>query len=105
MPDYSGHVWYQYPLLFEALSSVEQLDRLGERLVARGVPLIPPFWPMHRQPAYRHLPASCPWADYCSQHMLLFPCYPALTREQVDYMAQVIVEEYTRELTAVAKEQ
>ena len=28
------------------------LDVLGERIQARGVPLIPPFWPMHLQPAY-----------------------------------------------------
>ncbi|MBA7535342.1 GDP-perosamine synthase [subsurface metagenome] len=96
MAEYDGHVWYQYPLLFERLENVDQLDAMGERIVARGTPLIPPFWPMEKQPPYSGIEADCPQSTYASEHVFLFPCYPALTEEQVEYMAGVIMEEYAK---------
>ncbi len=96
MDPYDGHVWYQYPVRFETLVDYHELDKLGQRLLDRGVPFIPPFWPMHMQPAYAALREQswCPTAEYCSGHVFLFPCYPSLSREQVRAMAAVIMEEY-----------
>ena len=93
MEDYPGHAYYQFPLRFPRLRDVTQLDALGEAVQKRGVPLIPPFWGMHRQPAYADSKAICPVSEYASEHVLLFPCYPALTPDDIQYMATVILEE------------
>ena len=96
MDDYPGHCYYQFPLMFNGLKGVEQLDDLVGRLERMGVSLIPPFWPMHWQPMYRHLEAECPNSEYAGTHVLMFPCYGALTLAQIEFMVQVIVDEYKR---------
>lgn len=99
MVDYPGHAYYQFPLLFPRLNGPDSLDVLGERLQARGVPLIPPFWPMHLQPAYAarwsgpRKRAALANSEYASGHVLLFPCYPDLSEDDIAYMVAVITEE------------
>lgn len=96
MPDYPGHVYYQWPIAFTQLDDdvggIRGLDRLGGKLLEHGVPLIPPFSCMHRQPAYwkAHGQKEFPNAQWAETHALLFPCYPDLTREQVEGMAGTI---------------
>ena len=86
-------------LLFPRLNGPEDLDLLGTRLQARSVPLIPPFWPMHLQPAYKatwdgpRKRAALANAEYASGHVLLFPCYPDLSEDDIAYMAAVIKQE------------
>lgn len=96
MKDYEGLVYYQFPIVFDRLREISELDELGEKVQARGVSLIPPFWPMSKQPMYLGIPADCPNAEWASEHVLLFPCYPSLKDEQIEYMAKVIVEEYVK---------
>ena len=99
MDDYPGHAYYQFPLLFPRLRGADDLDVVGERIQARSVPLIPPFWPMHLQPAYKakwdgpRKRAALANAEYASGHVLLFPCYPDLSEDDIAYMAAVITEE------------
>lgn len=99
MDDYPGHCYYQFPLMFKGLKTIEQFDDMTRRIEARGVALIPPFWPMHLQPMYRGLKFYCPNAEYASTHVLMFPCYGALSSNQVDYMVTVVVEEYKKSLS------
>lgn len=100
MPHYPGHVYYQMALAFDRLAddvaAPTGLDRLGEALLAHGVPLIPPFSCMHEQPAYRKAHGRTPVlnAKWAEAHVLLFPCYPALTQVDVLWLAETITETY-----------
>jgi dTDP-4-amino-4,6-dideoxygalactose transaminase len=99
--DYPGHCYYQFPIRFELLKTVEELDGLGRRLLDNGVPLIPAFWPMHRQPMYRDMGVNdCPVSEYCAEHTFMFPCHGGLSPSDVEYMASVVVRQYREILSA-----
>jgi len=101
MKDYPGHCYYQFPLMFHGLKTIEQFDEMTTRIESRGVALIPPFWPMNVQPMYKELGFKCPMAEYASTHVLMFPCYGALMTDQIEYMVGVIVQEYKRTIKAL----
>jgi len=105
MPLYAGHVHYQWPIWFSELNGLAELDALGENLLARGVALIPPFWPMHMQPQYRDrhsevMVFDCPRSVAASEHVIMFPCYPDLSHEQVRWLAGQIASAYGEVLCA-----
>lgn len=104
MPHYDGHVYYQFAIWFADLKD-GQLDVLGEKLIARGVPFIPPFWPMHMQPQYRDrwrevMVEPCPMAEAAANHVLMLPCYPDLEPLEIAWMAQQIEAAYAKVLAA-----
>ena len=73
-------------------------DRLQEVLKDAGVQTLIHYpIPAHLQPAYRDLgqPAgSCPEAERAAGEILSLPLYPELTEEQVERVAQAILEFY-----------
>jgi len=98
MADYDHHVWYQFPIRFTKFQNVLDFDVFGQALLDRGVAFIPPFWPMHLQPAYveKHGDSHCPRAVELAHQVFLFPCYPDLTDPDIKYLVDIIMEEYGR---------
>lgn len=53
--------------------------------------------PIHRQPAFRHLPrVSLPVTEKVSREILSLPIYPQMTAEQLNYVCKSIHEFYQR---------
>ncbi len=70
----------------------DRRDALREHLVEAGVGAgIHYPVPLHRQPAYRDLPAvSLPVTDLAASQVLSLPMFPELTNEQIEYTADLV---------------
>lgn len=92
-PD-SDHIPFRVVLLCDNARS------LMSYLASRNVEPRTFFYPLHRQPCFRHLglggDAGFPNAVYGYEHGVCLPVFPTLTREQVDYVCDCIWEFYRR---------
>lgn len=98
--DYARHVYHIYAVRVERRDEV--LAELSRRGITCGIhyPV-----PIHLQDAYRELGkgrGSYPVAEACADEFLSLPMYPELTPEQVEYVAQSLMETVTRERPALA---
>lgn len=96
LPEEKEHefsVYFSYPLL---LKRPGLRDKLKEFLEQRGIEVRTVFRPMCAQPYYRDLLAaenqSYPHAEFVGENGLYVGCYPRLTPEQLNYMADMIKE-------------
>jgi len=66
-------------------------DRLGDRLDEAGVEygVYYPV-PIHRQPAYEDVSASCPVAERAAEEVLSLPVHPGLSRGDLDAVAAAV---------------
>lgn len=67
----------------------EQRSGLREKLAGEGVETRPTFHPVHRMPMYMDK-GSFPVADDLSHKGINLPSYPALKREEVGFICQII---------------
>lgn len=86
------HIYHQYTL------RVERRDALQAHLKAKGIgsAIYYPI-PLHRQPCFAHLgyaAGSLPRSEQAAQEALSLPIFPELTRPQLDYVVDAIVEFY-----------
>ena len=79
------HSYWMYSILAQR---VEQRDQLQDFLASEGIETRPFFYPAHTMPAFQHLlQGEFPVAHDLSARGINLPSYPALTREDVAYIA------------------
>ena len=90
VPDTLRHAWRNYVITIPARDRVRAAPR--ETGIATAVLYTPP---VHLQPVYRELglgPGSCPGAEAVAPRLLALPMNPGLADEQVDEVADALVE-------------
>ncbi|MGZ4846218.1 MAG: DegT/DnrJ/EryC1/StrS family aminotransferase [Halobacteriota archaeon] len=86
------HVYHQYVMTL----APEQRDQCVEYVRARGVGCAIHYpLPIYRQPLYQRLgysreSAACPVAEEVAQSVFSLPVHPALTRDDLAYVAQTV---------------
>jgi dTDP-4-amino-4,6-dideoxygalactose transaminase len=88
--DYARHVYHIYAV------RAKNRDALIARLAEKGITCLIHYpLPVHLQDAYRHFglgKGSFPVAEKCAEEFLSLPMYPELTREQIDYVANALID-------------
>jgi dTDP-4-amino-4,6-dideoxygalactose transaminase len=95
-PDAAGHCWHLYPIRLNLdrlrVNRNEFISRLREKGISASVHFIP--IPLHS--AYQHVESLAP--DHCPRALSLYPrlvslpLYPAMTEEQIVYVASAVKE-------------
>lgn len=93
--DYAANIYWVYGIVLEddvSFDAKEAMRRLGQYKIGTR----PFFWPMHEQPVFRKMGLfegeSCPVAERIARRGFYIPSGLALTDEQVERVAQVLVE-------------
>ena len=97
---HNRHVYHQYTLRHD------RRDEMVARLKEAGVhPGIYYNEPLHLQPAYAHVgygEGDLPETEAAAREVLSIPVYPELSREELDFVAEALVEAAEPEMTAAA---
>ncbi|MFH0847384.1 MAG: DegT/DnrJ/EryC1/StrS family aminotransferase [Chloroflexota bacterium] len=92
LPPDSFSVYQMFPVRVSGGRAVR--DRLKKYLAGRGITSRVYFEPVHRAPFYAHKSefkgVSLPVTEKVSGEILCLPIYPALTKAEMDYIAQEI---------------
>lgn len=91
-----GEVKHTYWMCSILLDKAENRDVLRERLQNAGVETRPLFYPVHTMPMYSSKFKLHPIAEDISLRGINLPSYPDMTKEQVDYISNVIKEFYNK---------
>lgn len=84
------HAWREYVVLVPGRDHVRRV--LADRGIATALRYIPP---VYLQPVYGHLglgPGTCPVAEHVATRLLALPMYAGLLPEQVDEVAETVLE-------------
>lgn len=93
MPFVPSHVtpnWQSFQLRLRAECGVTRND-LMERLHGRGVPTRRGVMASHLEPPYRSMHAKLPVTEMLAEQCLQLPMHPALTPDQVDFVADEVI--------------
>ncbi|MBH8561890.1 DegT/DnrJ/EryC1/StrS family aminotransferase [Nostoc sp. CENA67] len=89
------HVQHLYTFFLKSDSRLNR-DEFAANLEAAGIQIILRYFPLHLLPEWRlkgHKFGECPTTEKIwFEQLINLPCYPAMTDEQVIYMADKIVE-------------
>jgi perosamine synthetase len=87
------NIYWLYSVVLSDKSKVTR-DVVRKRLSDKGIETRPFFYPMHILPPYIHLARGqdFPVADRLSANGINLPTWADLTREQVEYVSQTLVE-------------
>ncbi len=87
---YNSHSYYVYVI------QTSQRDELKSFLESRGIGTnIHYATATHQQPAYKKWYEPCPIAERTVNEILSLPCWIGMTDEQIDYVADCVVEFFT----------
>ncbi len=93
--DYAANIYWVYGIVLKdgvPFDAKEAMRRLGQYKIGTR----PFFWPMHEQPVFRKMGLfegeSCPVAERIARRGFYIPSGLALTDEQVERVAQALVE-------------
>ena len=87
-------------MLLRDASSVGR-DELISELARRGIETRPVFYPVHMMPPYREPDGSYPRAESYAAQGISLPTHGQLTRADVEYTCQQIVEALSRNETTM----
>jgi perosamine synthetase len=93
MPFVPSHVtpnWQSFQLRLRAECGVTRND-LMERLHGHGVPTRRGVMASHLEPPYRSMHAKLPVTEMLAEQCLQLPMHPALTQDQVDFVANEVI--------------
>jgi perosamine synthetase len=89
-----GEVTHTYWMCSILVDKVENRDLLREKLKEAGVETRPLFYPVHNMPMYSGRFRTHPVAEEISLRGINLPSYPGLTREDVEYICDIIKKFY-----------
>jgi dTDP-4-amino-4,6-dideoxygalactose transaminase len=97
VPETTRMSWFVY--VIRLAGEIERAG-LAKRLEARGVPVRPYFLPIHLQPYMRerfgYIPGDYPVTEDLGERGVAIPFSGVMTREQVDYVCDVLRQEIAR---------
>jgi perosamine synthetase len=97
MPFVPGHVtpnWQSFQIRLRSEAKLSR-NQLMERLHERGVPTRRGVMASHQEPPYLSMRASLPVTEMLAEHCLQLPMHPALTTDQVDFVADEVLAALT----------
>lgn len=92
--DLDGHAWHLFILRLRPDKLSVDRNEFAHRLQEARIGISVHFIPLHLHPLYRdelgHRPGDFPVAEDLFQRAISLPFYPAMTDEDVDYVASVV---------------
>ncbi len=95
--DYAKHTFHQYTILVDATSDTPGRDELAATLKEHGVGTAINYpLPLHRQPVFKEVVGdiTLPKSEYVAKHCLSLPVCPAVTKEQIQEIIELLKEIY-----------
>ena len=89
-----GNVFHTYWMVSILVENPGVRNKLRNFLKDKGVETRPTFSPVHTMPMYSNAKAHCPIADDLSERGINLPSYPALTKNDVGIICNIIRDFY-----------
>jgi perosamine synthetase len=90
--EWAKHVWWMFSVVLDEDCPADR-DLVMARLAERGIETRPIVWPMHRLPLYRDsADGAFPVADHLAERGINLPTWAGLSREDVAYVCEALVE-------------
>jgi dTDP-4-amino-4,6-dideoxygalactose transaminase len=97
-PSHAHHAWHLYIVGLTADAPIDR-EQLIERLTQKGIGTSVHFIPAHLHPYYaahlHHREGDFPRAEAAFKCAVSLPLYPAMTDEEVDYVASAVREAFS----------